>query len=42
MVVAWIGTIVLCALFILMMQHGGGSECETYLLGASSCVPLCQ
>ncbi|KAH8770813.1 hypothetical protein F5883DRAFT_642774 [Diaporthe sp. PMI_573] len=24
MVVAWIGTIVLCTLFMLMMQHGGG------------------
>lgn len=27
MVVAWVGTIVLCTLLMLMMQHGGGSKC---------------
>lgn len=26
MVLAWLGTVALCTLFIIMMQHGGGSK----------------
>lgn len=26
MVVAWLGTLALCTLFMMMMQHGGGSK----------------
>lgn len=33
MLVAWMGTVVLCTLMLLMMHHGGGSKFEVPVCG---------